>query len=409
MGGGFRTGMRQQLKRSMQVMLRKCSVPALALLVAWLLSLTPPYAQIKDALDDAVLRTMAKPSAFSDAMVIDIDDASLRALKNQLGAWPYPRDVYAMLLVFLRELGAKTIVFDFVFGDVREGDAGLAQAIEQKSDVVLAASGLHLPLEHDAILEGMPSRLSVPLMAHTGSTSWSSMTLPTPQLLASLKQLGSIGVISATLDADRRFRRLPLLHDSNGRLFPSLPLAAHLIEQPSGMAPLVFNETWLELGSHRWPIDPQGRALLMLPSNAAQIPTLPFTRVVRAALGQANDDGIGTAIAGRTVFIGSSSFLGDTVSTVQGNLTGTALLANAYLSLARDDVVRSAPRLGQAGLVLLGLLPCLVGMRPKKMRVMRDALFSLGALGSMTLLTLWSLSSWHVWSAPGAQPCEFSA
>jgi signal transduction histidine kinase/CheY-like chemotaxis protein len=388
--------MQQQFKRTLRVLLRKCSVPVFALLVAWLLSLTPPYLQFKDALDDAVLSAMAKPSSFSDAMVIDIDDASLRALKNQLGPWPYPRDIYAMLVVFLRDLGAKTMVFDFVFGDVREGDAAFAQAIAQKSDVVLAASGLHLPLEQDAILEGMPWRLSAALTSQTGSMSWSSMILPTPQLLASLKHLGGIGVISATLDPDRRLRRLALLHDSNGRLFPALPLAAHLIQQPPSSVYLNAQETEIALEDHRWPIDAKGRALLLLPSNAAQIPTLPFTRVVRAALGQTQDDGLAPAIAGRTVFIGSSAFLGDTVATVQGDLTGTALLANAYVSLARNDVVRSASSLAQAGLVLLALLPCLLGMRPKQMRGMRDALFSLGVLGSITLLTLWILNTWHV-------------
>jgi signal transduction histidine kinase/CheY-like chemotaxis protein len=388
--------MRLQPKRTLRLIFRKWGVPVLALAVVWLSSLTPLYQRLGNVLDDTVLAFVAKSSTFDNTVVIDIDDASLRALKGQLGPWPYPRDVYAMLLLYLRDAGAKSVVFDFVFGDTREGDEAFSLAIAKRSDVVLAASGLRLPMEHDTVLDALPARLTSPVVPGAGSTSWSSMTLPTPLLLASLNQLGGVGVISASLDADRRLRRLPLLHDSNGRLFPSLPLAAHLLQQSRSGAVLSSSPAYVNLRNHRWPIDAAGRALMLLPSNATQIPTLSFMQVAHAALGEIHDDALAKAIAGRTVFVGSSSFLGDTVATPQGELTGTALLANAYVSLGRDDVVQQAPWPYQTGFFVLGLLPCIFGLSPKKILHARDVLITGGVLGLMVLLVLWGLGNWRI-------------
>jgi CHASE2 domain-containing sensor protein len=38
---------------------------------------------------------------------VDIDDASLQALREPLGDWPYPRSVYALMLDYLRQAGAS--------------------------------------------------------------------------------------------------------------------------------------------------------------------------------------------------------------------------------------------------------------------------------------------------------------
>ncbi|MFO1285900.1 MAG: hypothetical protein U1F49_04755 [Rubrivivax sp.] len=52
---------------------------------------------------DAQLRPPAPRSASLDVIVVDIDDASLAALKPQFGPWPFKRDVYALVIEQLRD------------------------------------------------------------------------------------------------------------------------------------------------------------------------------------------------------------------------------------------------------------------------------------------------------------------
>ena len=87
--------------------LRLAWLPALALALGLLASLTPPHHALSNALRDASLRWVAQPAYYDDTLIVDIDDASLRSLKAQLGGWPYRRDIYALVIEYLREQGAR--------------------------------------------------------------------------------------------------------------------------------------------------------------------------------------------------------------------------------------------------------------------------------------------------------------
>jgi signal transduction histidine kinase/ActR/RegA family two-component response regulator len=331
-------------------------VPVLALAMSGLLLLVPLHQRWSNAADDAVLRLVSRASAFDDVLVIDIDDASLRVLQRPLGSWPYHRDVYALLLDYLRDAGARLVVFDIVFADPREGDDVFAKAIARRADTVLAAAGLREALERDDRIEpDVLQRLSVAASAGLRATRWPAMTMPAPRLLAASPGLGAMGVMSSPLDADRSVRRLPLLHESGGRVYPSLPVAARLRLQHLAAMREPGPPALPDLS--RWWPDRNGMSRILLPSNAGRIPTLPWARIAADALGQTRDDALRHAIAGRTLFIGSSAFLADTVMTAQGDLNGTALLANAFAALGRDDVARPAPLWLLAGLHVLALSP----------------------------------------------------
>jgi CHASE2 domain-containing sensor protein len=99
----------------------------------------PPVAA---TVTDWQLRAAAADAPPAGVLVLDIDDATLAELKPRLGAWPYPRDVYALAIEQLRDLGAKAIAIDLLLADTHEGDAALARAIERPGvPVVLAGAG----------------------------------------------------------------------------------------------------------------------------------------------------------------------------------------------------------------------------------------------------------------------------
>ncbi|HEY0954846.1 MAG TPA: CHASE2 domain-containing protein, partial [Roseateles sp.] len=95
---------------------------ALALWAA--LSLLGLQARVDHALGDLLVRAAAPPAVSQPgSVIVDIDDASLRALRQPLGEWPYSREVYALMLDYLRQAGARLVVMDIVFAGPREGDA----------------------------------------------------------------------------------------------------------------------------------------------------------------------------------------------------------------------------------------------------------------------------------------------
>ncbi len=331
-------------------------------LLAWLLfSLGGLQTRLDRWLGDALLRTSAPPAvAASQQVLVDIDDASLRALREPLGEWPYSRDVYALLLRYLAESGARLVVLDIVFAGPREGDAQLAVALARDPPSVLAAAGLAAETRaQDRAPPSVAERLALRRLALPSDHGlpWGGLTAPSDALLGALKTPGSLGLISVTLDDDGLLRRVPLLHRVQGRSLPSLGLAAWLRGQ--GATSWELADGVLSAGGKRWPVDAQGRALIRLPTAAAAAAattTVSWERLMRAALGAADDAELPGLLAGRHVFVGSSAFFADEVMTPQGRFSGAALNAAVHEALAQDALLRDGgPRWWAVQAVLLAL------------------------------------------------------
>jgi signal transduction histidine kinase/ActR/RegA family two-component response regulator len=389
---------------------RLALLPLLALPLVLLLShLSPAYERLSTLLDDGLLRLSAEPAKaadYADLLVVDIDDKGLQALRPHLGDWPYQRDVYSLLVGYLREAGVKLIVFDLVFAGARQGDMPFSQTLAQQPDVVLAAAGLKQRLALDEGHEPLLERVSQSAPAGADklpTLTWPGLALPHHPLLAGLaasnagsESMGSVGLISTLLDNDGLLRRLPLLHEVDGRLLPSLPLAALLRSQPQPQAQPSWH--WqgqhLQLGAWRWPVDSQGRVRLRLPSNPDDIATMTWSELMPAALGSADDAGLRARLQGRTVFIGSSGYSADAVMTVWGQMSGTRLQAASFAALQGQQFMRDAGQILQAALWLLAGLPALltavwagVSGRPQ---FVKQAVLSLIALSLLIGLS-WAL------------------
>jgi CHASE2 domain len=226
----------------------------------------PPVAA---AVTDWQLRAAAADAPPAGVLVLDIDDATLAELKPRLGAWPYPRDVYALAIEQLRDLGAKAIAIDLLLADTHEGDAALARAIERPgAPVVLAAAGLRHASDGVAAPRVPPGGAAL-----IAATRWPAMALPAESLWPAAHQPPRwVGVITTPLDADGRLRHLPLQHHALGRDWPALPLA--VLQATGGVV------------SATWPLDAQGRATIPFPVEARhEAQTVPFARLAKLALG----------------------------------------------------------------------------------------------------------------------------
>lgn len=364
------------LARVQQVVLRPrryAIVAGVALLVSTLLAQTPLYVQLSRWLQDAVHGLTAQNVIFEDVLVVDVDEGTMAALESTVGAWPYPRDLYAGVLDYLFAEGARAVVLDMLLVEPRAGDNELSQALARNRNVWLGAKGEVHALARDEDYSKQLQRYSWPVAANIPRASWRDMLLPR----AELGQHAGVGVISVSLDADGVLRRIAPFHRVYGQVVPAMPIAA--IYEP-GVAPQIsLNGNELTVGEHRWPLDADGNVLLKIPRNRHFIRSVSFRRVLSAAQGEHQSRLAASEVRGRTVFIGSSAaILGDYARVpIHGRIAGLEILALTFSTLANDRVLRPSHAALDVLLILLAAaLPLLYTNRRAV---------------SETMITLWAL------------------
>jgi adenylate cyclase len=234
---------------------------------------------------DARAQVLADAAAASPAIVIiDIDSNSLEALRDQLGRWPWPRNVHAMLLEYARVAGARAVAFDVLFPepDLDEplADTLFAEHIAVDGRAVLALTfspgtedtGARdaLELERNRSLEDPEYARALDLLARhrlpaaAGAAralgdDWPYVEAPTALLLEPAAAVGGVGF---NPDADGVVRWERLVYVRRGELYPSLALALARLVEPErfgGEIARVGGE--LRVGTERIPVDTAGRML----------------------------------------------------------------------------------------------------------------------------------------------------
>jgi CHASE2 domain-containing sensor protein len=168
-------------------------------------------------------RLLAAP-ADPDIVVIDIDEASLEALSEEYGRWPWPRAVLAELLEALEQQGARAVFFDILFADPdtqnRESDSLFNEAVARSRASYFAM--LRLDPSRDAKSELHASQVPGAIRvtgAHGDPTV--AMILPRfPAIIASAR----VGTVHADPDRDGVVRRLGLYEEAGAWRIPSVAL-----------------------------------------------------------------------------------------------------------------------------------------------------------------------------------------
>ncbi len=371
-------------------------VPAAALAAGVLLALMPVNDWLSRPFMDAQARWAGTHQPVDGVLVIDIDDASLRALQPRLGAWPYPRDVYAMAIDTLRAAGARAIAIDLLLSEPGPGDRALGHALARDgAPVVLAAAGLRGAAVHRA--PAPPPRR--PLVAASPdpygtlpAQPWPELAYPSTTLWPGPEEMPRVGIITNPLDDDGRLRRAALWHEADGQRWPAFALAVWQATMPAAATP-------------KWPVDRQGRIAVPAPAPGLTPAVLPFSALARVALGETDAAALASAVRDRVVFIGSSALLGDAVLVASGEVSGTALLAQTYASLRDQHVLAPPTLLANGALLALAWVPALLAGRRRRARPGADTLAAL--LGAAAVAAAgWSAVQWaHVqthWAPPFA-------
>lgn len=229
---------------------------AITLLVAGLTIQRPAFFRFLDfKIYDTFLRANSSPnraSVTANPVVVDIDEQSLA----RFGQWPWPRYRIGILLEKIRQLGATSISIDMVFPEpdrtslrvVSEDfkrEFGLRVNLSdipgnlQDNDLVLAGIFSRGPivLGYSFLFAGkQPLSATCPLNPLTTATLGQETTASLPtglfQAESAVCSLGSLaraasdsGFFNVIPDPDGVLRRVPLIVEYQGKLYPSLPLA----------------------------------------------------------------------------------------------------------------------------------------------------------------------------------------
>jgi signal transduction histidine kinase/ActR/RegA family two-component response regulator len=358
--------------------LRPVLVACAGALVAAAAARTPPLARLDLWAGDRVQRFAAPPRTFDDTVIVDIDDASLARLQPVVGAWPYDRDLYARVVDYLTQAGARAIAIDILFADPRPGDAAFASALQRSAPAAIAAVATPFVVADRPHDRASLTTLGWRLDAATPARAWRDVTLPRPELTGR----ASVGIVTVMPDEDGMVRRVPMFNRIDGAIFPSLPLAARF----AGAKPLaaVANGR-LIVDAASWPVDENGEVQLLFGAAPYRITQVPFAKVAEAALDLHDDEATQRLFRDRTVFIGSTALLlGDVNETPMGRVPGVVFAAHAYLSLTHDLVLRPTSWPWTLLLVLVALAPAVA------VRVFHaDALLRLTAATSVGIALSW--------------------
>ena len=344
---------------------------SLGVLAAALLAFTPLARDIELKLEDSLLSLSAPEIDFSDVVVVDVDEPSMARLQSQIGAWPYNRDVYALVTPFLLKAGAKSVAFDILFSEARTGDDEFARTLN--ANVVLAAASLPFGgAAHDASYREQLALGAWARGLNWPAQPWDDLTLP----LAKLDEQAAIGVISMLPDPDGSIRRVPLLHRAYGEVLPSLAMAT----LKAAGTPVQLDQTnrLVTIDGTAAPTDTQGLVRLRFPRNFNSLKIVPFYELALAASGSEKYASLSQAVTGKMVYIGSSSaVLGDFHQTPLGQMAGLHLTASLPVFLKSGQLLKPRSWLLDGALALLMVTLALLAAHPR-----------MQALGSVQVLAL---------------------
>jgi adenylate cyclase len=158
-----------------------------------------------------------------DIVIVDIDEASLAAMQDTAGSWPWPRAVHGEILQGIAKQQPRAIVFDILFS---EPDRYRPESDQYFNEVLHDQHNVYFPM---ALLEGNQA-LGVPLAELAKAIDLSREPDADPQARAILlppqaiaTESWRVGLINLTEDADGIARRYELQRDISGWQLESLP------------------------------------------------------------------------------------------------------------------------------------------------------------------------------------------
>ncbi len=196
---------------------------------------------------DQRFKWFANPQNASKQLVlVTIDDASIEAY----GRWPWPRDRHGYVVHYMKQAGAKAVVFDVLF---LEPDEGSEEYDAVFAEQVKAAGNVFLPFVMTPTDENQPqsSEGSVQPQPPAGGK------FPLAGLVDGAQGIGFINMFA---DSDGTVRRIPLLGYVSNR--PYLQLGASVAQTHYAIDKVEIDGPRVRFGPVNVPLTPENEMLI---------------------------------------------------------------------------------------------------------------------------------------------------
>ena len=327
-------GFLKKIVKNDKFLLLSCGILA-SLFMAALYIMQPSILRFLDyKIYDQQLKRQHSTKTSGVPVIVDIDEKSLGAL----GQWPWPRYRVALLLEKIRQAGALAVGMDVVLAEPdRTSPSLLQRQIKKELMVDVQFQGLPQALmDNDAllanVLTGKPYVLGFYFSfskAEADQQVQAGECLIKPAQVALLSAPGALppeqslhsafgsvcplpvlasaatatGFFNATPDPDGILRRVALLINYKGQLYPSLALST-LMEAAGDRSLLLKLDTQgtdsLRYGGSVIPLDRAGQMLLNYRGGAGAFPYLSAVDILEDKLAPG-------ALEGKIAFIGTSA------------------------------------------------------------------------------------------------------
>jgi CHASE2 domain-containing sensor protein len=348
---------------------------------------------------DILLRSVPTRAPAENVAIVDVDERSLSAF----GQWPWRRDMVARLIDRLRGEGAAAIAMDIIFAESDRSGPGADQALADalRGGRVILGYGLTFDPAHDARRTCLLHPIGLAVTRPPGDTSDEPLFRATDAIcnLPMLDEsVARSGFLNAAPDADGILRRVPLLAELDGRIYPSLAVAAvAAVTNVRDMALHVANVNTAEftLDDRHVPVDGKGNLLLRYRGGKRTFPYFSAADALERRLPAG-------AVRGKIVFVGTTA-LGtrEVVATPLDTLfAGVEVQATVADNLLTQDFIRRSA-LG-AGLESVMALVLGVGIAAAAARlgVGLGLTAATASLSAVWLGAAWLLSSRGVFISP---------
>ena len=259
---------------------------------------------LANAVYDTLLRSVPTRAAAANVAIVDVDERSLSAF----GQWPWRRDVVARLIERLRGEGAAAIAIDIIFA---ESDRNGPAADQVLADVlrggrVILGYGLTFDPAPGAHRACVLHPIGLTVTRPPGDTADEPLFHATGAV-CNLPMLGASvatsGFLNAAPDADGILRRVPLLAELDGRVYPSLAVAAVAAAtnaRDMALRVATVNAAAFMLDDRAVPVDGKGNLLLRYRGKKRTFPYFSAADVLERQLPAG-------ALRGKIVFVGTTA------------------------------------------------------------------------------------------------------
>jgi adenylate cyclase len=347
-------------------------------------------ARLDNAVYDQTLRWAGTRPPDDHVVIVDVDERSL--LKH--GQWPWRRDVIARLIARLRDNGASVVALDMIFAERDRGDQNTDEALAAtlKGGRVVLGYGLTFDAPSD---ERQTCALHPYPVIVVDTEAEASPFFDATDAVCSLPHLasaaGSSGFLNAAPDRDGILRRVPLLAELDGHLYPSLALAAFSASHGVHTALLevsTVNSSSLSVDGRDVPLDGKANMLARFRGRKKTFLYLSAADVLAGRVPAAK-------LRDRIVLVGTTA-LGtrEVVATPLDTLfVGVEVQATVVDNLLQADFIRRPQAQGalEGGLTLLAGV--IVALLIARRGVMVGAPVATGGLTALWVGAVWLLGS----------------